>query len=218
MRNNNLRTIDIVGSEAIRSMVAFMDANPKVGIVGPATTVGEHVGQALQSTGPRPNPLSILRRQTRLFGKADLDRKIVPGSDAFRTGWVCGAVLMIRTELMRQLGGFDPTFFLYWEEMDLCQRAENMGFQVWAVGEAVAHHVCGASSTNEKVLIDGCIPSHYYRSRYHYLVKHYGWCIAVMTEVAEVFLLGLMTCLDVIRGRGVGRIRPRLHAPLFRRP
>ena len=208
----------IIGPEAIRTMVAFLDANPKVGIVGPATTVGEQVGEHYQSTGPRPGPMSILRRLTRLFGRADVDTRIVPGSDPFRTGWVCGALLMIRTDLMRQLGGFDPTYFLYWEEMDLCQRADAAGHEVWAVGTAVAHHVCGASTTDDTTRIDGCIANHYYRSRYHYLVKHHGWFVASLTEAVEFSVLGLLVGLDLLRGRGVDRIRPRLQARLFTRP
>lgn len=208
----------IVGPEAIREMVAFMEANPRVGIVGPATTLGEHVGQNYQSTGPRPRPLSILRRLTRLFGKADVDQPIVPGSDPFQTGWVCGAALMIRTDLMKKLGGFDPTYFLYWEEMDLCQRADVEGYEIWAVGSAVAHHVCGASSSGASTHIDGCIADHYYRSRFYYLVKHHGWLVAGLTEGAEFLALGLLTGLDLVRGRGVGRIRPRLQARLFSRP
>jgi GT2 family glycosyltransferase len=208
-----------VGPDAMRAMLAVLDANPRIGIVGPATTVGDAKTHRLQHTGPRPIPIHVLQQHTRLLGRVPEQHAIVPGSPAFRTGWVCGAVLMIRTSLLRQLGGFDPAFFLYWEEMDLCKRAEDAGFEVWAVGAAVAHHVCGVSSESlDATRIQGCIAEHYYQSRRHYLIKHHGWVVATATELAEFAILLLMTAVDIVRGRGAARIRPRLQARLFSRP
>jgi N-acetylglucosaminyl-diphospho-decaprenol L-rhamnosyltransferase len=208
-----------VGPDALRTMLAFLQANPRVGIVGPATRIGAENGAVLQHTGPRPRPFHILQGQTRLLGRVPPQRDIVPGSAPFRTGWVCGAVLMARTELLQRLGGFDPTFFLYWEEMDLCQRVEDAGFEVWAVGTAIARHACGASSADDDAArIQGCLARHYFPSRRHYLVKHHGFWTATAVEIAELGLLLAMTAVDVVRGRGAGRLWPRLQAPLFTRP
>lgn len=125
---------------------------------------------------------------------------------------------MIRTHLAQQLGGFDPRFFLYWEETDLCRRSQHLGLETWAVGTAIAAHICGASSEDNGTRIHGCIGKHYYQSRRYYMIKHHGWLAATGMDVVEFVLLFLRTVVDVLRGNGAKRLRPRLQAPLFSLP
>jgi len=125
---------------------------------------------------------------------------------------------MIRTALVRQLAGFDPRFFLYWEEMDVCKRAEDAGFETWAVGTAVAHHIGGASTSRDDTRVGGCIAMHYFQSRYYYMIKHHGWFAATAAELIEYGLLGLRSLVDLARGRGLSRFRPRRMAPLLSLP
>jgi len=209
----------VVEPEAIRTMLRFMEKNPKVGIAGPATVCGETDGStALQHAGQRPTPWTILRNLIPFLRRKSISWTIVPGSAPSRTGWVCGAVLMIRTELMRRLNGFDPRFFLYWEEMDVCKRADDAGFETWALGTALAHHVVGASSSPDQARYGGSIAKHYYQSRYYYMVKHHGRFAATIAEVGEFALLGMHSLVDLARGRGLHRLRPRLQAPLLSQP
>ncbi len=202
--------------EAVRTMVTFMEQNPKVGIVGPATLTGPD--PSYQHTSSLPTPWTVFRASIPLLKAGSDARRITPGSEPFRTGWVCGAVFMIRTELARALGGFDPRYFLYWEEMDLCLRAEHLGYQTWALGSALASHSCGASSSDDDTRIGGCIGEHFYQSRRYYMVKHHGWLAATLSELGEFVFLGLRTFSDWLKGNGVARIRPRLQAPLFSQP
>ena len=205
--------------EAVEAMVAFMDCHPQVGIAGPATLCGPLGGpQNYQATSTLPTPKTIVRAAIPLMSPLKDSRPIVPGAPAFATGWVCGAILMVRTDLAKRLGGFDPRYFLYWEEMDLCRRAKNLGFETWAVGGAVANHICGASSDNDDTRISGCIGKHFYQSRRFYMIKHHGWVAATVAELAEFSLLCLRTLADAVRGKGFGRIRPRLQAPLLSQP
>ncbi|MBX3707313.1 MAG: glycosyltransferase family 2 protein [Pseudomonadales bacterium] len=205
--------------DALRTLLVFLADRPEVGAVGPATIcrpAGQ--GEVLQLTGALPTPRSILPgRVARALGEAPA-RPIVPGDPAFETGWICGAVLLARTTLLKSLGGFDPRFFLYWEETDLCLRIRHAGFAVCAVPGAVAHHRVGVSSRDDPYKINGCIASHYYASRRLYMLKHYPWSIATLAELVEwVWLLGA-GMLDVARGRGPARLRTRLQAQLFALP
>lgn len=205
--------------EAVRAMVAFMDSHPQVGICGPATLCGEISGPyTYQGTSSLPTPWSVFRASMPLLAASNDARAILPGSEAFATGWVCGAIYMIRTDLARSLAGFDPRYFLYWEEMDLCHRAADAGFQTWAVGSAVANHICGASSEDDDTRISGCIGKHFYQSRRYYLIKHHGWLAATAAELGEFVFLCVRALADVVRGRGISRIRPRLQAPLLSQP
>lgn len=203
----------VIEPEAVRTMLAFMEAHPRAGIVGPAIFCGDDErNPVLQHTGPRPTPWSVVRDAIPFLRRRDGQVTIVPGSPPIRTGWVSGAVYMIRSELMRRLEGFDPRFFLYWEEMDLCERAEHAGFQTWALGGATARHVVGASSGCADSRLGRTIPKHYFQSRYYYMVKHHGWLAAAPAELGEFVLLGLESVLDAARGRGMYRLRPRLEA------
>lgn len=207
----------VIEPDALRVLLEFMQQTPRAGIAGPAIHEGDD-GSVLQDTGRRPTPWSILRDA--MPGRRMQERSwaIVPGSEPRRTEWVCGAVLLIRSDLMRKLGGFDPRFFLYWEEMDLCLRAERAGFEIWAVGRAVARHVGGASVAEDETRIAGCIAEHYYRSRYYFMVKHHGHVSAAIAESGECFLLALRAVADVLRGRTAARLRARLRTPPFSLP
>jgi len=58
----------------------------------------------------------------------------------------CAAAALYRTEVWRALGGFDESFFCYCEDVDLGFRIRLAGYRVLQVGDAVVHHVGGASS------------------------------------------------------------------------
>ena len=197
-------------------LVRHMDTHPNAGIVAPAG-VGPN-GQ-LHVAGALPTPWQIIREAATQRRKDVLRRPIKPGGAAFRTDWVCGAVILVHADLMEQLGGFDPRFFLYFDETDLCYRARMLGAEVWAVGSAVAQHSGGASTrkTGER-MFTGCISEHFFQSRYYYLVKHHGWIAASMAELLELMLMIPRELGRTLRGRGTGRLLARLQAPILSLP
>jgi N-acetylglucosaminyl-diphospho-decaprenol L-rhamnosyltransferase len=75
------------------------------------------------------------------------------------TPFLSGACLMIRRELFRRLGGFDPEIFLFYEDDDLCRRVADAGRALVHVHAAVARHVRGGSSAAK--------PGRVFRSRWH---------------------------------------------------
>jgi GT2 family glycosyltransferase len=197
---------------ALTTLLQFMEGRPQAGIAGPAIVeAGEH----LQAAGPYTTPRTIL--STALGRSAN--RSIRPGDPPRRVGWVCGAALLARTELVRRLGGFDPRFFLYFEETDLCRRAQAAGGEVWAIGQAVARHVSAASTAGTSAKPPGwCIPRHYFQSRYYYLCKHHGRLAAIATEAAELALLAAYGAACRLRGKRDRRFVDRLRAPMFSLP
>jgi GT2 family glycosyltransferase len=131
--------------------VAQMDAEPTVGLAG-GLLVGRDghwqpsarlfpslFNDCLSLTG-----LSARFRSSRLFGRAD--RTWADPKQPTDTDWVPGAFSIIRAEVLNTIGHFDPRFFLYYEEVDLCRRIKAAGYRVayWPDLEVV--HIGGESS------------------------------------------------------------------------
>lgn len=66
--------------------------------------------------------------------------------------WASGACFFIRKDIFRKLNGFDSDFFAHQEEIDLCWRANNLGYKVQYTYKSVVYHVGGAtlSASNPK--------------------------------------------------------------------
>jgi len=202
----------VIEPDALRTLLSFANSHPRAGIVAPA--IREPDG-SLQHAGGLPTPASVVMGSWPGFTER-ARRAIEPGSRARRVDWVCGALLLSRTELLRSLGGFDPRFFLYWEETDLCRRVLAAGHEIWAVGEALATHVGGASALPDprQPRWGGSIPRHYFQSRFYYLRKHHGVLTAGVVEFAELLLLAV----NALRWRTLAQFRARRAGAFFSSP
>jgi len=197
---------------AIVTLVDFLDHHPEAGLAAPA--IVDPDGQ-LQTTGDLPTPWTILRAAA----GHGLSKVIQPGAAPFQVQWVCGAAFMIRTSLFESLGGFDPRYFLYFEETDLCRRALRSGAQIWAVGQAVARHIDGAiAKRSGQKLFQGCIARHYFESRFYYLSKHHGRLAAALADLGELIILSLRAVPRWLLGSGNESLRIRLRSPILRPP
>jgi len=139
---------------AIDRLLEFARAHPAHGIYG---------GRTLFADG-RLNPTSCFDRLTpwSAFCHATGLVAAFPGHRLFDTenigGWardsvrevdiVCGCFFLIRTALWRELGGFDPRFFMYGEEVDLCHRARAAGWRPVVTPAATIMHLGGASRSS----------------------------------------------------------------------
>ncbi|MGB7240997.1 MAG: glycosyltransferase family 2 protein [Sulfitobacter sp.] len=97
--------------------------------------------------------------------------------------WVAGATVLMRADMLDDIGLFDETFFLYFEETDLCKRAAVAGWECWYLPNARVVHI-GSVSTGMKHWKR--IPSYWYESRRHYFVKNHGRAYAAAALVARL--------------------------------
>jgi GT2 family glycosyltransferase len=141
----------VVLYRAIDRLLEFANAEPHAGIWG---------GRTLFPDGSL-NPSSCWQRITlwNLFCRASGLTGLFPNSPTFNpealAGWqrdsvrrvdiVSGCFLMIRRQLWLALGGFDPQFFMYGEEADLCLRARWFGARPMITPAATIIHLGGAS-------------------------------------------------------------------------
>jgi N-acetylglucosaminyl-diphospho-decaprenol L-rhamnosyltransferase len=202
--------------QALTRMVEFLDEHPRVGICGP--TVRE-VSGVHQPAGGLPTPSRVMFKPL-LRGWASRDQWHVIEGDAPReTNWICASIMLLRSAMIDEIGGFDPRFFLYFEETDLCYRALQAGWRIWTVGQAVAGHVNAASAkTTNLPMFNGTISEHYFRSRHYYLSKHYGRGPAVAAELGEIVTMVIRSGIELARGRSYPNLRPRLKSPILKMP
>ena len=66
----------------------------------------------------------------------------------FECDWLSGAFVLVWRDVFDALGGFDPRYFLYYEEVDLFRRAQAKGHRCCFVGAATADHAIGHSASS----------------------------------------------------------------------
>lgn len=147
-----LNTDTEVHEGAVDALMAFAEAHPDHGIYGGRTVFPDGTLN-IASCWNRMTPWSLFSRAvglSRLFrrseffnpeGIGDWQRDTVREVDI-----VVGCLLLIRRELWQTLGGFDPTFWMYGEEADLCLRARAAGWRPAITPDATIMHLVGASS------------------------------------------------------------------------
>ena len=144
---------EVVG-DALVTMVAYLDAYPEVGALGPQLRYGDG---GLQSSRRRfPTFATALLESTPLAwhwpgnpwarryrmedqgsGIRDQGSGVTPTVRGRARGvligqevdWVVGAALLVRREILKQIGGFDEGYFMYSEELDLCRRIKEAGWR-----------------------------------------------------------------------------------------
>ncbi|HLT53491.1 MAG TPA: glycosyltransferase family 2 protein [Flavobacteriaceae bacterium] len=79
----------------------------------------------------------------RIFGNIEKDSGQY--NDILDIFWASGACLFIRSEVFKDLNGFDEHFFAHMEEIDLCWRAHNLEYKTSYVGTSTVYHVGGAT-------------------------------------------------------------------------
>lgn len=126
-------------------------SDPTVGIIGAQLTDATGIAH---SCSHFPDALNFWCKNTgldRVFASkpwAQHHMREFDHKSARPVDQVMGAFLMIRAPLFDQLGGFDPQFFVYFEEVDLCLRATQAGYTVWFEPSASAwHHGGGTTET-----------------------------------------------------------------------
>ena len=105
--------------------------------------------------------------------------------------WVAGAAVMLRLSVLRQMRGFDPDFFLYYEEVELMHRIGRAGYEILYVPQARVLHAEGAATDQKSHRAERrARPAYWYRSWRLYHLKTAGRGGAILAAFA--WMLGAL--------------------------
>ena len=117
--------------------------------------------------------------------------------------WISGACLLTRVTALAAVGGFDPAFFLYFEETDLAHRLRKSGWTCTYTPEArVFHH--RSQSADQNI---GARDRHYYASKMTYAARTLGTPLATLVRAEHVVLFGVEALWQSFRGNRAGARR-----------
>lgn len=193
-----LNSDTIVQPNALAEMIKFLDENPQAGIVG--AFVQNPDGTPQRCFGNFPTILTELAYAWGLDSWKPISKRLDPPprftSNVLQTDWVLGAALMIRRDILTQVGYLDETFFMYSEEVDLCYRVKQQGWANYVLRTATIVHLGGQSSQQ----IPAPMKAELFRSKIKYFRKHYGLLVSVLMYL--IFAASILVRQFVYRLRG----------------
>lgn len=194
--------------DALHRMVAYMDAHPQVGALGPMLLNPD--GSVQSSRRRFPRPATAFVESTALQSCFPHHRLLtdyyaldIPDDAVAEVDWVTGACLLIRREALDGVGPLDDGFFMYSEELDWCHRAKAAGWEVIYYPEAKVIHHGGQSS--EQVKAFQII--RFNRSKIRYFYKYHGPLVAGTLRLFLLINYGYQLLLETAKWL-VGHKRP----------
>lgn len=169
-----LNSDTLVGDRALTTMVACLDGDPGVGAVGCTQSTGD--GQVYQSCFPFPSIRDHLRyawffrRIAPTIQGALAAARAIDCTRSQDVDWINGACLMVRRRLLEDCGGLDEGYFMYFEDVDLCQAIHRRGYRIRHLAEVGIVHLIGRSSEGNRARL----AMEWEFSRIRYIDKHFS--------------------------------------------
>lgn len=194
----------LVRPGALRILLDFLIAHPKVGIAGGRSEDRDATPQMCCFRFP-----NAVNEWLGYLGIGVLDRlfhrhltRVGIPEQPREVDWVSGAFMLIRKAVIDDIGLMDETYFLYFEETDYTRRARLAGWGCWHVPQARIVHLVGQSSG---VTVRGQprkrVPRYWFESRRRYFATHHGRLYAAAADLGVILCYPVGRLLDVLRGK-----------------
>ncbi len=199
---------------ALATLVAYLDDQPDVAIVGPRLRYPDGSPQPSRRRFPTPTTFFFESTQLQRFWPRSrpLDSFYLRDCSDDETqdvDWLVGACLCVSGRAAAEVGLFDERFFLYSEELDWCRRFRALGWRIVYLPTAEVSHIEGASSRQDIVTRDITFQA----SKLRYVAKWHGPRLAALLRgylLAEYVARGCEECLKLALGSRVPERRARL--------
>jgi GT2 family glycosyltransferase len=195
--------------QALMRLVDALDRAPHVGLVGPAVIGPEGsphppqrrfpsvVDLMIESTpldwrgnGTSGRPWPFVGNRMAKYRAEDLSHR------SRDIDWLSGSCLLVRADAFDAIGGFDPAFFLYFEETDLARRLDRAGWGRHFVADASVMHHGSRSASQDLRARDRC----YYASKLTYTRRYHGYLGGAAVRASHANIFALEGAWQAIRG------------------
>jgi N-acetylglucosaminyl-diphospho-decaprenol L-rhamnosyltransferase len=183
----------VISAAAVDQLVSVLRADPCVAIVAPKIVRPRGELEYSQRRFPRlastyARALFLHRILPRLHWSDELVRDPSVYETSASPEWVSGACLLIRRSVLEEIGGWDERFFMYCEDVDLCARVRNGGYDIRFEPAAVARHEGGASAPRPMLIptlaASRLLYARKHRSRLGAFVERAGLALEALTHAA----------------------------------
>lgn len=205
----------------VESLLVILDQDPKAGMAGPRLyggdgelqtssyrfpTLVQLIGYLLGVAGKIPGPVKRILART---GAANRYGQLDPHDREKTVDMVTGACFAVRRQALLDSGPFDPGFFLYYEEKDLCKRLHGAGWSIVFTPHAAATHLIGGSGS------PGSPGAHRHRAigALRYFLRHGRFC----QRLGARLMIGIHSGIALARGKDASIHRSVLAACFSRR-
>ena len=188
----NSDTVFLPGS--LSALLDGLRRHPGAAMAGPRLLWPD--GSLQPSMRDFPFPWALLKEHLPVLSRSSA--KHSDHASERRVDWVVGAVMAIRTEAFRRVGGFDTDYFFYHEETDLQYRFRKAGMDVWFIPGSEVVHIEGGSAS---ALFGRETTLRYISGKLRFLRKHGGPLDAMCFRL-------LMSVMHLGRA-AAGIVRPR---------
>lgn len=159
----------------IETMIAEMEANHQIGLLSPLLLYFDEK-DVVQYAGF--TPMNYLVARNAYIGQ--FEKNMGQFDDqTYQTGFCHGAAVMCRKTDLQKAGLMDENYFLYYEELDWCEKFKRIGKQVWFTGKTYVYH-------KESISVGKASPLKIYfntRNRMLFIRKNTGWLNTILFSV-----------------------------------
>jgi len=175
----------IILNEAIKKLVVFLRENSNVGAVGPQLLFADKTLQRSVFDFPTINSeISIATSERPIVVKKNFAGPV-------KADWINGSCILFSAEALSRAGYLDEDFFIFYEDVDICKRLHEYGFDVYCCPQSRVVHYCGKSKKGNLAPV---LLLAYYKSRERYFLKHKGFMQFLILKIA-VLIIDLLKLL-----------------------
>lgn len=158
----------------LETMQAELDANKKIGLLSPLLLYFDQK-DLVQYAGF--TPLNYITGRNAIIGK--FERDMGQFNQSYSTGFCHGAAVMCRRADLSKAGLMEENYFLYYEELDWCEKFKRIGQEIWFTGKTRVYH-------KESVSVGKESPLKVYfntRNRMLFIRKNTGWTTTILFSI-----------------------------------
>ncbi len=172
-----------------KALVDFLQDHERVGMV--VSRLEDEDGSAQVSAFRFPSAMSEFLGSVRL-GVLDrlFAKSLIPmpvADEPHQADWLAGASMMMKSDVLMDIGFMDEKYFLYFEELDFCLQANRAGWECWSVPDSRVFHVVGAATGISDLRKQAPRrPQYWFDSRRRFFLKNFSKPYAALADFSGV--------------------------------